>query len=165
VQVDTVRYRLVYDAAAAGYADWWFPAIGLALLAGFGLALYRHHSGTPTRHAWALYAGVPFLLLWVVAAATATYGRYATLRDRLRAGQFTTVEGVVQDFEPGDAGDHREERWSVRSGGRLYRYQYSPSRLTPGFRHTAAHGGPIRPGLRVRIADVDGYIARLAIAP
>jgi hypothetical protein len=165
VQADTLRYRLIYDAPTAGYTDWWFPAVGLVLLVVFGAALYRHHSGTPVRHVWVLYVGVPFLLLWVTIAAAATYGNYARLRDRLRAGEFTTVEGIVQDFQPSDAGDHRTERWAVMSGGRLYHYEYVPSRLTPGFRQTVVHGGPIRPGLRVRIADVDGHIARLEIAP
>jgi len=36
--------------------------------------------------------------------------------------------------------------------------------VTAGFNNTLSHGGPIHEGLRVRIADVDGAIARLEIA-
>jgi hypothetical protein len=165
VRVDSVHYRLVYDAAAAGYTDWWFPAAGMAMLLVVTALLYRHRRRRePARGAWMLYFGVPFLTLWVVVAGVGTYHQYARLRDALRSGQFTMVEGVVRGFQPSDPGDHQEERWEVESRGVIYRYHYVPSNLSPGFRQTRIHGGPIRDGLRVRIADVDGYIARLEVA-
>jgi hypothetical protein len=37
--------------------------------------------------------------------------------------------------------------------------------VTQGFNDSQNHGGPMREGLRVRIADVNGEIARLEIAP
>jgi hypothetical protein len=43
------------------------------------------------------------------------------------------------------------------------RYRYSDFVLVPGFHTTTTRGGPIREGLHVRIADVDGEIARLEI--
>jgi hypothetical protein len=84
---------------------------------------------------------------------------------RVSRGHYVTVEGTVEDFIAGDSGDHRPETWSVRDSKGLHRYSYSPSRGFVGFTQTQAHGGPMRSGLRVRVADVDGLIARLEIAP
>jgi hypothetical protein len=43
-------------------------------------------------------------------------------------------------------------------------YSYSDYVVVAGFNNTQSHGGPIRNGLRVRIADIDGQIARLEVA-
>ena len=40
---------------------------------------------------------------------------------------------------------------------------YSDYVIGPGFNQTSTHGGPIRPGLPVRIAYLDGYIIRLEV--
>ena len=159
------QYRLVYDAGQAGYTDWWFPLFGLGMLGIFTALLIRaRRRHLPASRSWILYIGVPFLSLWVVVAFVGTYSSYAKLRDRLADGDYTVVEGVVHNFRPGDAGDHEEESWTVESRGRSYEYHYVRSRLSPGFRQAAAHGGPIREGLLVRLADVDGHIARLEVA-
>lgn len=78
----------------------------------------------------------------------------------LETGAYTVVEGEVTGFERGDRGSHRDERFSVASGGRRYTYAYRSSSYEPGFHESH---GPIREGLRVRIADVGGYIARLEV--
>jgi hypothetical protein len=84
----------------------------------------------------------------------------SSLRDRLASGEYERVESRVENFVPGDGGGHREESWTVVSGGRAYRYRYVHSKTQPGF-HASA--GPVRAGARVRIADVGGYIARLEV--
>jgi hypothetical protein len=68
----------------------------------------------------------------------------------------------VTDFPSGDRGGHRDEAWSVRSRGKWYTYRYSHFVSIAGFHQSH---GPIRVEMRVRIADVDGVIARLEIAP
>ena len=165
MQPDSIRYRLVYDAVQAGYTDWWFPGIGVAFLA---LALVSPHfrrKETRSLGPWANHLVAGFALCWAVGAFWSTYGGYRSMRSALRSDRFTVVEGRVRNFQPSDPGDHRDETWEVESGGRVYHYAYVRSSLTPGFRKTSVHGGPIREGLRVRIADVDGYIARLEVAP
>src|SRR4051812_25830094 len=107
-------YRLVYDAAAAGYDDWWFPAVGFGLLLIFALLLWRSRQAkTPPQKVRILYAGVPFLFAWVVVSFVVTYGSYRAMRDRLTAREYVLVEGTVQDFSPSDSGDHHDESWSV----------------------------------------------------
>jgi hypothetical protein len=84
-----------------------------------------------------------------------------SLKKALDEGAYTRVEGVVEGFIPGDRAGHLDESWRVRSGGEVYTYSYRSSVRVPGFHRSA---GPIRGGLQVRIADVNGYIARLEIA-
>jgi hypothetical protein len=165
VQPDSIRYRLVYDAVQAGYTDWWFPGIGVALLAIALVSAHFQRKETRSLGPWFNHLVAGFALCWAMGAFWLTYGDYRSMRSALRSNRFTVVEGRVRNFQPSDPGDHREERWEVESGGSVYHYAYVPSSLTPGFRKTSVHGGPIREGLRVRIADVDGYIARLEVAP
>jgi hypothetical protein len=86
------------------------------------------------------------------------------VRFRLNHGDYVVVEGVVRDFVPADWIGHRHELWRVRSGDQDYWYSYSESVITAGFRQTQQQGGPIHNGVRVRIADMDGLIARLEVA-
>ena len=71
------------------------------------------------------------------------------------------TEGVVRDFVPERLGGHGLERFRVGDT----RFEYSSSDSKSAFNWTVGNGGPIREGLRVRILDVDGAIARVEIRP
>jgi hypothetical protein len=86
----------------------------------------------------------------------------AYLEARLLRGHYAQVEGTIEEFTPGDG--HVDEQWTVVGPGTRRTYSYNPYGMTPGFDRIHSEGGPIRPGLRVRVVDVDGYIARLEIA-
>jgi hypothetical protein len=132
------------------------------LVAGRRGWLYAGREGAHSRGALTL-AGAAGLILISIAAFVEVFlkqGQHDRLVEALHTGSYTSVEGVVEDFVPGDAGGHTDESWTVRSGGRRYKYSYRWSMDVPGFHQSA---GPIRGGLRVRIADVDGHIARLEI--
>ena len=75
-------------------------------------------------------------------------------------GHYALVEGVVTDFHPMPYEGHEDECFSVAT----QRFCYSDYIVTPGFRNTASHGGPIRAGLRVRIAYSFDTILRLEVA-
>jgi hypothetical protein len=159
------QYRVVFDVAAVGYRNWTFPAFGLIFVA---LALvvlaYRRWRPAPARpllaRVWP-YAYLAFAVSWVALALGLSYPRYRRVRAALDSGRFTLVEGVVTHFVPMPRQGHQMERFEVAG----HSYAYSDFVVTPGFNNTQSHGGPIREGLRVRIADVDGEIARLEIAP
>ena|ERR1700730_13555204 len=157
-------FELVFDANQAGYRQWWFPAFGLILVAVFsGFVIYDRRQTThllsPMRRA-IMYLGAVFSILWVLATFLGTFSDYWTLRQALRSGHFETVEGKVTDFVPMPAEGHALERFTVNG----HHYEYSDFMVTAGFNNTQSHGGPIKEGLLVRIADVSGQIARLEIA-
>ena len=157
-------YRLIFDAATVRYAvwDWLFPAV---LFVAFGITLvcfpdlYGRDRRRFTRPFGALLAAVA---AWMaVGSWRATNSQRARVVDALRAGRYQLVQGVVQNFRPGDVDSHPPEEFTVAG----HRYQYAPAEHLFGFNRVAAQGGPIREGLRVRIADVDGLIAWLEVSP
>jgi hypothetical protein len=108
---------------------------------------------------------------WLGAAVAAisllaTRGSYvevrgdAEFRRRLDAGEYTLVEGVVTHYVPGRRDGHGDEEWTVSGGGRTHRYRFSSAVHEGGYGEIL---GPVKQGSRVRIAEVDGRIARLEV--
>lgn len=88
------------------------------------------------------------------------WSEHRRLGRALESGAYTVVEGPITGFVRGDSWARRPERFSIASNGRRYTYEYSRSRSVPGFHESQ---GPVREGMHLRIADVDGYIARLEV--
>lgn len=70
------------------------------------------------------------------------------------------ISGVVADFSPERYQGHGPEE-QFRVNGYLFHYSYYFD--TPFFNRSAAHGGPLRNGLKVRITAVGHHIARLEV--
>lgn len=153
-------YRVVYDVQDLWLPHWssqWIIAGGFILLA-LILILKVHHGFIRN-----VLAG--FFIFVALAIVGLDYWTTIRLRRALTQKHYTLVEGIVRNFTPGDPGAHTAERWDIESGGRTYHYEYHQSSYHPGFATTQPYGGPIREGLHVRIADVDGVIARLELNP
>lgn len=159
------EYELVFDVRREGYRNWWFPAFGLIfVVVGCGMLWFRRYypvrSGKWLRWRRAFpYIWTGFSVFWVITAFVGTYYEYRSMINALDHGRYEVVEGIVERFVPMPKEGHVNERFVV--GGR--RYSYSDYEVTAGFNNTSSHGGPIREGLRVRVVDVDGKIARLEI--
>jgi hypothetical protein len=154
-----MRWETLFDVAETGYRHWWFP-VGIAvfvLIVFAALIAARAAGETRPWRSWIKpYALAATAALVVPAAAfLLTYRDYSQLRDALREGRYRVVEGPVTQLAPADRGDHFDEVIVVNS----QRYAYSRSRLSAGFNRTRV----LREGLRVRIADVNGSIARLEV--
>jgi hypothetical protein len=80
--------------------------------------------------------------------------------DDYRAGRCAIIEGEVQNFHPMPFSGHGLESFEVAG----HKFSYSDFRITPGFHQTRSHGGPIRPGIKVRVCYLGNDIARLEIA-
>jgi hypothetical protein len=159
-----VRYLTVYDLAQAGYQEWYVPVFGLLflLLAGVLLryrGLFPATGPTSFRRVFP-WAGLGLAVLWTAAYFAATFARYRSLRDALVSGEAQVVEGPVTDFVPMPYEGHSLEHFTVNG----HHFAYSDFMETPGFHSTSSHGGPIRAGLRVRIASLNGVILRVEIA-
>jgi len=78
----------------------------------------------------------------------------------MQTGRVNVVEGIVTNFDPMPYGGHKNESFCVARTC----FHYSDFDFTGGgFNNTSSHGGPIRPGLPVRVTYVDGTIVRLQI--
>jgi len=96
-----------------------------------------------------------FTLVFAALSGLGTFGA-VPLAQQLRSGQAEVLEGQVTDFDSGG----KSECFSVE--GR--RFCYSDFIVGPGFNRMQDYGGPMRPGLQVRVAVIGDQIVRLEIA-
>lgn len=161
------EYVTVYDAALLRLPGWPLAAAGMVVaLAGWLLGHAAPASRARGRGALALrVTRVSMLLLgagWSVFIGVALLAQHARLRTALGGGAFTVVEGVVYDRPGGASG---ELHWMVDTAEGAHWYRYDGSPLAAGYTRRAPGTGGITNGVRVRIADVGGRIARLEAAP
>ena len=164
VSADSV-YKVLYDVRQAWPNSIWV-LLPFGWFAGMGAWLVRDQVRNEDSNPklWLMALGWLFVGgLGVVGLAAASIVPYLAMRFSLTHGHYQVREGVVAGFVPGDLGDHQEETWVLHTSGGDFSYTYSPSRLTPGYDLTAAHGGQVHEGVRVRVFDVHGNIARLEI--
>ena len=157
---DSIVYQTVFDTARAGFHTWKASAIGLPFMAGgvYMAWLVRRSSAQPARRRTATLVAVAAILLGTgtsIKVFVELRAEYQELRSALQSGRYALVEGIVSDFTAKGPGSHPPESWSVAG----HRYTFY-SAITSGFDQS----GRVRPGDRVRIADVSGRIARLEIA-
>jgi len=154
-------YTTVFDFASSGYKAGTFLTPGLIGLVG-GVLMGLFPGIVPFHWPWS--RGGVRVIGWLIAAITTlwvgiafwgTYGEYRRLADSLASGGYEIVEGAVENY----ASTENNEKFSVAGVW----FEYGDSRVSSAFNNTAANGGPIRPGLHVRIAHVDGSILRLEI--
>src|ERR1700722_1407992 len=146
---------------SSGSAGLPFALLGLVpLIIGAILIIgkWRFHWRRPS---W-LSAAFPgaFGIIWIIFVG----GQILTSSDdpftAFQTGQYSIVEGRVTDFHPMPFEGHDDECFTVET----QRFCYSDyDAVTSGFHNAASHGGPIRPGIHVRIAYLGPTILRLQI--
>ena len=158
--------KLLYDASTEGLWFWWlypsflpFPIIGGIL----ARRIYRSAESvdasgrrTRVRLAFALFA---LSLLVPGALAWNSYSNYRDFHDRLARGDVIVVQGTVQDFVPQSADRRRPERFRIGDN----QYELFDNEYAPGYHTLRANGGVITDGLVLRLAEIDGRIARIEL--
>jgi hypothetical protein len=154
-----MTWKVVFDASADSWRGLQFGVrmLGIALLIALVGAFFdklnqRKVFGMKTR----VVSG--FVLICAIVSLVGGYSDYKTIRDALHRGEYRVVEGVVTRFVPAT-------EWGATESFVVgdHRYEYSDAVVVAGYHRTSASGGVIRNGLHVRIADVDGGIARLEV--
>ena len=159
-----MTYVVVFDASTEGYRGYMFlwPLLAFVVV-GTGWILWQRRLARSARNWLRQFSPYIFTTIGVLSTAAVnvvSYRDYREMVQRLNAGKYTVVEGRVQQFDPMPWGGHKNETFVVDD----HFYSYSDYQVTAGFNRTSSHGGPIRQGLHVRIADVDGVIGRLEVA-
>jgi len=138
-----------------------FPWVGFVMPVVFiviGIGLIRLSGGSQIRQVVGGFA-VIFCGLVVALLGVRLIPDFVEERHAYVTGNYSVVEGPVEDFHPMPFRGHQDERFRVRAKS----FSYSSFDLTSCFHSAASHGGPIRPGLDVRIYFTDGCILRLEI--
>lgn len=158
------KYELIFDAGSS-YTTWRGAVIpGLISLTSAFLAFVSwkwSRVGNPKHRNYTIMASIVSILAAALTVGILgyTHNRFTVIRDALSSGRFKSIEGTVSGLVAERRDGHPRERFTV--GG--VTFVYSSSDISSGFHWTVGKGGPIREGLRVRISDVDGIIARLEI--
>jgi hypothetical protein len=162
---------VVFDLNQAGYQSWYFPAFGsifwiigfIMILINFfrskaGLPAIKNNSGKPAP--WLPYVFVGFSTLWILGTFWSTFSDYKTLNDAYKNNKCRIITGNVTNFRPG--GNDRgktDESFDIEG----IHFSYSAYTVSPGFNTTSAKGGPIKEGLKIRVTEFRGDIAKLEI--
>jgi hypothetical protein len=149
------QFRIVYQIAADQYASMaTFQSAVRAIsivVAVAGLFMLSLLISRRIRKSLLLVAGLAFVGISLLVIGITFALHHFQTNDALKAfqtGQYSMVEGQVENFDPMPFEGHKPECFSVGET----RFCYSDYIVAPGFRNTASHGGPIRSGLLVRIA-------------
>jgi hypothetical protein len=89
-------------------------------------------------------------ICWSIVAFAVTYPQHRSHTNAFRLGSYSSVEGVVEEFVPMPINGHGSERFRI--GTRLFTYEQG--NITTCFHGTQPGGGPIREGVRLRVAFV-----------
>jgi hypothetical protein len=161
-----MEYRVYYDIQQVAYPGWWIFAVGLLFISVGAVTFLARNNEYFSSRLWSSKFQrkvMPIYLLIFgligVGAGWLNYSNFAELRDTTRNGKAEVVEGLVKEFVPMPYHGHGKESFVVNG----HRFSYSDYDLTKGFNQSQSHGGPIREGLQVRIAHVDGKIIKLEI--
>src|SRR5450631_3503007 len=153
------EYVTIYQVSKQ-FADWQFALAGaIPLIAGIVIILGKLRFRWKQPHWFLPIFACGFGFLWLCTAGLSVLREDSRALSAYQKGDYHLVEGTVTDFHPMPYEGHRDECFSVQD----QRFCYSDYEVAPGFRNTASHGGPIRSGLPVRIAYLDGRILRLDI--
>lgn len=154
-----MEYVTVFEITQKPF-EWWFSAFGLIFIV-IGIVLILVGNRWPSQRGakFTGYFMLVFASLWTLIAFTSTFGDYRNVTEAYRTGNFSTVEGPVENFRPMPYEGHQSECFSVQNE----RFCYSDYVIQGGFNHSASHGGPIREGLPVRVAYYEGQILRLEV--
>lgn len=157
------EWVLVYDAATDVDRNWVvLPMAILFIVVAVG-ALRARRFERDALGETIVVRGSPDARKAVVLAAVCTfvcvpivYCTRSSLVSALRERRYVVVQGEVTDFQGTPPLVKGPETWTVAG----HRYELGRRGATSGFRER----GVVRAGMYVRIADVDGAIARLEIA-
>lgn len=147
---------ILYDVSRTSYVESrdilpWFLMIVLGILLLPRSDDRRYRIGS----IFLIGGGLAFLLI----TAGVDIIQHRTLVERLQHGQYERVQGAITNFVPGSFDGHTQESFTV--AGRTYTFSARAS--IAGYHDVQGPQGPLREGTEVRIADVDGTIARFEL--
>jgi hypothetical protein len=139
---------------------WWLSAVvptAVAVSTVLAIVVFVKYK---TRRVSLAVAYVVMLFMAMTLSPAGMSDMYARAKDTYVKGDYSIAEGTVANFQPMPYSGHQNETFSVNG----VEFSYSDSIVDPCFNNTASHGGPIRDGLRVRIAYSGDCILKLEVA-
>ena len=147
---------VLYDVRQTSYVEWRDVLPSLMTIV-VGLLLLPRRDDRRYRLGSAVFIGMGLAFLTLTAGVRVIQHR--TLVARLGNGDYDNVEGAITNFFPGSFDGHTPEVFVVAG----HTYTFHGNTTTAGYHDVQGAGGPLREGIKVRIADVNGTIARFEL--
>ncbi len=139
---------------------WWLSSVVPTAIAAFTVLAIVAFVRYKTRRVAVTIAYVALLFVSMTLSPAGVSDMYARAKDTYRKGDYSIAEGTVTNFHPMPYSGHQNETFSVNG----VEFSYSDYVVVPCFNNSASHVGPIRDGLRVRIAYSGDCILKLEVA-
>lgn len=158
-------YQTVFDVSNSSFqgVQLIFMSFSFACI---GFYMYRNRLNTkgwwgrhPKAYTIFLVVFVTFSLTILILGGGSSCYNYWSLQQRLKSGNYSVVEGVVEKFVPMPKQGHAMESFCVKNTC----FRYSDFIVTGGFNNTSSHGGPIHEDLIVKISYIGDVIIKLEI--
>lgn len=111
------------------------------------------------RTKWVMFFFPAFALLWLGVGTIPMWLEYTKLQKAYRLGNFSVVQGTVENFHPMPPQGHASECFSVTD----QTFCYANTVISASFNQDSAHGGPIRAGLPVRVSYIGEDILKIEV--
>ena len=147
---------VLYDVTRSSVIAWQ-DVLPSVLMIALGLLLWLRRDDKRYRIGSLALLGFGILVGTVSVAVAAIQHR--ALSRRLATGDYDRVEGAITNFSPGSFDGHTTELFTV--AGHTYTFKSTVTRA--GYHDVQGSNGPLRDGVVVRIADINGTIARLEL--
>ena len=111
--------------------------------------LLKRIAGTAQKRHITLFTGLACAAVLAITIFLIANRRH--YKKELSEHRCSIVEGVVTDFHPMPYWGHSHESFVIKG----IRFEYSDNIITPAFNNTSSHGGPIKPGMHLRVFYTD----------
>ena len=140
-------YETLYDVRQVIPIDWEFLAVG-TLFIGIGVLNLARPNSWPfaNKPRWFGIVWLGFAILWTALSIGLPLSNQYVHASALNDGDIRVVEGPIEGFS--SSSDCKREQFSV--GG--HSFEYSKYEDLGRFNRPAPCGGPLRPGMLVRIS-------------
>jgi hypothetical protein len=139
---------------------WWVSAFVPTAVAALTVLAIVAFVRCKTRRVAVVVAYVAMVFMAMTLSPAGVSDMYARARNSYVKGDYSIAEGTVANFHPMPYSGHPNETFSING----VEFSYSDYIVVPCFNNTASHGGPLRDGLRVRIAYSGNCILKLEVA-
>ncbi|MFA5507589.1 MAG: hypothetical protein WC314_17735 [Vulcanimicrobiota bacterium] len=139
-------FRTVYEYSGPPMTSYLLPGIAFFFgLVSLVMLVATWSSGKGTRLVW---VGLFFLSVGLTAAASwRIFKTHGPVVKAIGERQIREITGPVEDFVPESIEGAQHESFTVKE----VRFEYSDSQQTGGFNNSSTQGGPIGPGITVRL--------------
>lgn len=144
-----------FDLLETGFRHWWFVlSPGIFVVIGSGLLLWGNSARVRIFGFFFTLFGAVFLY----GGFTGTYGDHKRFVNAYKSGDYSTVEGRIEEFREEGEGVRRRKYGKV--GGQAFEIS-GAAYITIGYNERSNAGEPFSAGRYVKIWHIEGAIIRL----